>query len=73
MITNFFKSGLSSLESISNKSFSPNPAQKTNSNVTNQPLLYEKIVEDTLNALIVVLSEKIGEPVEGGQFKELSQ
>ena len=72
MITNFFKSGLSSLESISNKSFNPSPNQKNSSNTT-QPLLYEKIVEDTLSALMVVLNERIGEPVEGEHFKELSE
>jgi len=69
MITNFFKNGLSSLESISNKSLSYNPAQKASSNAAVQPLLYEKVVEDTLNTLIVILNEKVGEPVDGSQFK----
>lgn len=69
MITNFLKSGLSSLESISNKSFNPNQSQKTNNTVANQNLLYEKIVEDTLNSLLIILSEKIGESVDASQFK----
>ena len=72
MFSNFLKSGLSSLESMSII-----PSMQNNQNNKNQPIVVpppsvEKIVEHTLELLFVTLSQKIGEEISKEEMKELS-
>lgn len=68
MITNFLKSSFSSLESISFTSIG-GQGQKGQPQPSVQ---LEKIVEETLAALNVILTDKLGEKIEGEQLKELT-
>ncbi len=66
MLTNFLKSGLSSLESMSFASMG-------GQNQKGQPAIpLEKIVEETLAALNIMLSDRLGENIDGQQLKELT-
>ncbi len=75
MITNFLKNGLSSLESIpiissmqtNSTTQSPKPPV-----ITNYPVQIEKIVEQTLAVLSVILSQRLGEKVETNEIRELA-
>jgi hypothetical protein len=69
MITNFLKNGLSSFDSltnISNKNNNPPPKTQT---TNNSQIEVEKIADELMDNLIIILNDKIGEKFDENEIR----